>query len=395
MRSTALFLCVAGLLSGLVVTGCAKKKEAAAPVPTVQFAVAVQRDVPVFTEVVGQTRGAQEVEIRARVEGFIESVDFAEGTFVKKGQLLFTIDDRPFRAAAAQAQGQLAEAEAQLIKAKQDVGRYGPLAEKNAIPRQDYETALAYEQAARAAVEAARATLESAEINLGYTRVTAPVAGLAGIALVKEGNLVGRGESTLLTSISDTDPIHVRFAIAERDYLTLARKVIEQKAAGARTEPRTNLQMVLADGSVYPHPGRVAFTDRNVDPTTGTLLVEAAFPNPEKLVRPGQFATVRAPVEMRRGAILVPQRAVQERQAVFNVAVVAPGDTIQVRRVTPGPRVDKLWVIDEGIAAGDRVVVEGVQKVRPGMKVKPVAAVIPDSASGAAPGAGGPAAAGG
>ena len=387
MKNTALGLTVLWLASCLA--GCGGKKAPPAPPPAVQVAQVIQHDVPIFVEAVGQTRGSKEVEIRARVEGYIQSVDFAEGSTVKQGQLLFEIDPGPLEATYAQTKGKLAEAEADLARASQDVARYKPLAEKNAIPREDLDTAVALEKAATAAVEAARAEAQRAEIDLGYTRVVAPVSGLVGKAEVKTGNLVGRGESTLLTTISNIDPIHVRVSIAERDYLTLVRKRLQevrehggpqaQGPADQQAPPDSaNIQMILADGTVHPQLGKVFFVDRAVDPTTGTLLFEVAFPNPEHIVRPGQFAKVRAPIDFRRGAILVPQRAVKEVQATYNVAVVTAADTIEMRSVRPGARVGSLWVIDEGLQPGERIVVEGLQKVQRGMKVQPTMVEIRD-----------------
>jgi membrane fusion protein (multidrug efflux system) len=373
--------------------GCGKKKEEAAATDTRVSAVTVlQRDVPVYKEAVGQTRGSKEVEIRARVEGFVQTVDFQEGTFVKEGALLFTIDASQYQAKLAEAKGKLAEAQAQYTKAQQDVARYKPLVEKNAIPRQDLETAEANASAGKAAVDAAQADVRTAQIDLGYTRVTAPVAGLVGKAEVKSGNLVGRGESTLLTTLSDIDPIHVRVNIAERDYLDITRRRIAKEKATGKAEPtRTDLELVLSDGSVYGERGRVAYADRAIDPTTGTLMIEIAYPNPNSLIRPGQFGKVRAVMDMVKGAIIVPQRAVQEIQASYSVAVVAPGDTIQLRSVKPGPKIGSLWAIEEGLKPGERVVVEGLQKVRPGMKVVPTMTSIPDSAlGGSAPSAAAP-----
>jgi membrane fusion protein (multidrug efflux system) len=361
--------------------GCGKEAAPPPPLPAVQVASVLVRDVPIYIEAVGQTRGSEEVEVRARVEGYIESVDFSEGMPVEKGKLLFTIDAAPYRATVARVKGDLATAEADLARARQDVARYRPLAEKNAIPRQDLETAISMEAAASARVEAARAIVESAEIELGYTRVTAPVAGVVGKAEVRVGNLVGRGESTLLTTVSDIDPIHVRVNFAERDYLTLARKRLETEKEGKPVAPSgsQDIRMVLADESVHPYPGSIFFVDRAVDVTTGTLLVEMRFPNPEKIVRPGQFARVRSAVDFRPGAILVPQRAVRELQANFQAAVLAPGDTVQVRPITPGSRIGSLWVIDKGLNPGDVVVVEGLQKVQSGMKVQPTTVEIDES----------------
>jgi membrane fusion protein, multidrug efflux system len=376
------------LLSLLAAFGCGKKEPPPPPLPDVKAATVLQKDVPIYVEAIGQTRGSTEIEVRARVEGFLESVDFKEGNPVKKGQLLYTIDPSPFEAALAQAKGNLAESEAQLARARQDVVRYEPLVAKNAISREDYETAVAVQRAAEAAVEAAKAS--------GYTKVLAPESGLAGKAEVYPGTLVGRGQSTLLTHISQIGTIHVRFTIPERDYLYYARRRQEQGGGGTGDPGRLPFELVLADGSVHPQKGHLVFVDRNVDPTTGTILLEAAFPNPGAIVRPGQYARVRVAVDLKKGAILVPQRAVAELQGIYNVAVVGGEDTIDLRMVTPAQRIGTLWVIDSGLKPGERVVVEGLQKVRAGVKVKPEMVTIeegggtaPSAAAGEAKGANG------
>jgi membrane fusion protein (multidrug efflux system) len=357
--------------------GCGKKEAPAPQPPDVKAATVLQKDVPIYVEAIGQTRGSTEIEVRARVEGFLQSVDFKEGTPVRKGQLLYTIDPRPFQATLAQSKGQLAEAEAQLARAKQDVVRYEPLVAKNAISRQDYETAVVVQRAAEAAVEAAKASMERAQIDLGYTRVTAPEAGLVGKTEVYPGTLVGRGDSTLLTHISQIGTIHVRFTIPERDYLYYARR--NQERGGRNEGAKLPFELVLADGSVHPHKGLLTFIDRNVDPQTGTIMLEAAFPNPAGVLRPGQYARVRVAVDLKNGAILVPQRAVSELQGVYNVAVVGGDDTVEMRMVKPAERIGTLWVIDSGLKAGERIVVEGLQKVRPGVKVKPEMVKIEDT----------------
>ncbi|TAH38187.1 MAG: efflux RND transporter periplasmic adaptor subunit [Planctomycetota bacterium] len=348
--------------------GCDREApEVVPPPPDVKVAAVLQRDVPVYVEAIGEVRGNTEIEIRARVEGFIESVDYKEGSIVTKGQLLYTIDPRPFQANLTESRARQAEAEAELARAHQDVVRYEPLVAKNAISREMYETAVAVEKSAAAALEAARAMVEQAEIDLSYTKVTAPEEGLAGRTEVYAGTLVGRGQSTLLTRISRIDPIHVRFTFPEKDYLAYARK----RGAGVRADPApdTAFELVMTDGSVHPAPGSLVFVDRNVDARTGTIMAEAAFANPGEILRPGQYARVRATVEERSGAILVPQRAVAELQGVFSVMALAEGDTVEQRLVTPAERIGSLWVILSGLKAGDRVVVEGLQKVRPGMQV--------------------------
>jgi membrane fusion protein (multidrug efflux system) len=356
------------LLALLVLSACRESKEAApaeaAPVP-VKVAPVIRRDIPEVLEAVGQTRGSVEVEIRARIEGFIDSVLFEEGKPVHKGEVLYEIDAKPYIAAVNRAKGVLAQAQADLAKARQDVARYKPLVEQNAISREEYETAQAAEQAAVAKADAAKAALESAQLELGYTKVQSPIDGIASKTEVKAGALVGRGQSTLLTTVSTNDPINCRFAVSERDYLLLARRMRESDL------PKPDFEMILADGSVHPNKGSFVFIERLVDPTTGTIMVEASFPNPEKIVRPGQFARVRVTIAVRKGGILVPQRAVSELQATYSVGVVMPDNKVEMRPVKVGPRLGGLWVIDNGLHPGDRVIVEGLQKVRNGSIVVP------------------------
>jgi len=367
----------------LAAVACAKKEAPVASPPPVKVATVLQRDVPIYIDVLGQTRGSTEIEVRARVEGFLESVDYKEGSYVRKGQLLYTIDRRPLEASVAQAKGVQAQAEAQYARAKQDVVRYEPLVAKNAISRQDYETAVQLQRAAEASVEAAAASAKRAAIDLSYTRVEAPASGIVGRTEVYAGTLVGRGQSTLLTRISQVDTIHVRVSIPEKDFLEYSRRGAERRKAG--NAPPLKFEMVLADGSVHPEKGDLVFVDRAVEAQTGTMLVEVAFPNPGGIVRPGQYARVRVAIDEKKEALLVPQRAVSEMQGVYNVAVVAPDNSVDLRMVRAGERVGTLWVIDQGLKPGDRVVVEGVQKVRAGMKVTPVATTIEEGGPPAAP----------
>jgi len=370
--------------------GCDKEPEhvVAPPPPQVKAAAVLQRDVPVYIDAIGETRGNTEIEIRARVEGYLETIDYKEGSLVTKGQLLYTIDKRPFEAALAQAKATASEAEAQLVRTHQDVARYEPLVAKNAISREEYDTAVALEKAAKATLDAAKAMQEKAEIDLSFTRVMAPEDGLAGKTEVYVGTLVGRGQSTLLTRISRLDPIHVRVNISEADYLTLARK--KGSGTGERGDNQVPFELELADGTIHPSPGRLVFVDRTVDPRTGTLMLEVAFDNPQHIVRPGQYARVRAQMEIAKGAILVPQTAVQELQGVFSVMVVKQDGTVEQRLVQPGQRVKSLWVIDSGLKSGEQVVVEGLQKIRPGVKVAVQAVTIEEDkpeqkSEGAAP----------
>jgi membrane fusion protein, multidrug efflux system len=377
---------VASVLSLSWLVGCQQaEQKAPPPPPVVKVAEVASRDVPIYMEAIGQTIGNQEIEISARVEGFLETVNFAEGTFVKKGQVLYTIDSRPFRAALAQAKANVSKAQAEVARAHQDVERYAPLVAKNAVSVQEYETAQSQERADQSALEGARAAEESARINLGYTTVLAPDDGLIGITQAHPGTLVGRGLSTL-TQISKVDPIDVRFSIPERQYLYFARRREAKLAgkdagapdAGKTPASETTFQLFLADGSEHPYPGKLVFVDRNVDSKTGTILLEAAFPNADTTIRPGQFARVRALVDTKKGAVVVPQAAVQDQQGVSSVAVVKADDTVEIRLIKPGDRVGTLLVVESGVQPHERIVVEGLQKVRPGLKVNPQTVPLED-----------------
>lgn len=358
----------------LFIVACHEKEAPPPPPPEVKVAVVLQKTVPIYVENIGETSGATDVEIRARVEGFLQSIDFEEGSLVKKGQLLYTIDPKPYEASLATSKGRTAEAQAQLSKAQQDVARYKPLVELNAISRQEYETAVSAQQAAAASLEAAKAVEENAKIDVGYTKVFSPIDGLVGKSQVKPGNLVGRGENTLLTVVSNVDTIHVRSNVSERDYLRLARAKNEASA-----KPKDNFELVLADGTVHKYKGSLVFADRAVDPETGTLGIEAQFPNPDGLLRPGQYARIRVAIDQKENAILVPQSAVQELQGTYNLAVVGSDNKVTLRAVQMGERIGPLWIVNSGLAAGEKIVVEGLQKVRDGSTVTPVAVEIKDT----------------
>jgi membrane fusion protein (multidrug efflux system) len=359
---------VAALALAMSVACEKKAPPAAAAPPEVYVTDVVQKDVPIYLELVGQTLGFQDTELRARVEGVLESMSFREGSFVKQGTLLYQIDRKPLEAALAQAKADRSTAEARLAKATNDVERYKPLAAKQAVSKQELDDALAQQDASRSQVDAMAAAMEKASLDLSYTRITAPITGLVGTTQVKPGNLVGRGENTLLTTISRIDPILVRVAATEADYLRVAKRA---PARAGGPPQAAGIQLLLSDGTVYQDTGRIVNVDRAVDPTTGTLGMQIEFPNKDQVLRPGQYARTRLLLDTRRNALLVPQRAVQELQNLYSVAVVDAQNKVAFRNVKVGQRIDTLWVIEEGLKPGERVVVEGLQRIRDGITVEP------------------------
>lgn len=359
------------LASLALAIGCGKKMEL--PPPEVYVQAATQREVPIVMERVGQTSGSQDVEIRARVEGYLEGIHYQEGQQVRKGELLFTLESKAFQALVSQHRADLASAEARLHLADLEVNRLKPLAEQQAVSRQAFDSALSQQKTSRAGVEAAKAGLDKALLDLSYTRITAPNAGLADLAKVKPGNLVGRGDSTLLTTISNVDPIQVTVGLQEGDYL----KLLERTRKGDRPfegKNATSAELVLSDGTVHPAKGHFDAVERAIDPRTGTISVRAVFANPEHRVRPGQFVKVRFVFETLPQAVLVPQRAVQDFQGGQQLALVENGKIV-IRPVKMGPRFNSDWVVSEGLKPGEMVVVEGLQQAKAGATVvaKPMA----------------------
>jgi len=395
-------------------------KAAPPPPPEVVIAEVVQRAVSIERDFTARTEAVPTVEIRARVPGVLEEVLFKEGTEIRQGQTLFVIQRDEYRAALETARAQLAKAQADLTrardasvidraraqlaqrqadleKARQDVARYRPLAEARAIPQQDLDTSVAQEkvavagvdvsvamlrdteliqrtqiQLAEAAVEAGKAAVIQADLNLGYTTIQSPINGIIGKVMVDRGNLVGKSEPTLLATVSMVDPIYVDFPVAEADYLRLAARM-RLDSQGRAQGPRPALELFLTDDRPFPHKGHVAFVDRAVDARTGTIGVRAEFPNPDRLIRPGQFARVRGVIEQRAVAVLVPELAVQEQQGAKTVLVVEGGDKVALRPIKVDERIGDFYIVRDGLKPGERVVVEGLQRVRPGMQVKPVA----------------------
>jgi membrane fusion protein, multidrug efflux system len=419
-------------------TGCGEKPRPVPPPPPVKVGPVVEQDVPIYNEWVGTLNGFVNAQIRSRVQGYLISQNYVEGSLVKTGDLLFQVDPRPFQnsvdAAAAKlrqaesevtqakaqvdaAQAQLAQARATVTQAKADVekaealqkktelnvARYTPLASRGSVSQQELDDAtqnnaanLAQVAAAKAGLEnaqanvqkaqaslekaradvetanadvaAAKAALSEAQLNLSYTKVISPIDGVAGFRVANIGDLVGPSEAALLTTVSQVNPIYAQFPIAEQLSLRVLRRWEKDPKA-----PRTlELELILADGTTFPLKGRAELLDRQVDPTTGTALVKSVFPNPGNVLRPGQYGKVRGITDVKKNALLVPQRAVVDQQGLYLVAVVKPDDTVDLRPVKVGERIGSQWIISEGLKPGERVVVEGVEKVRPGEKVKPV-----------------------
>ncbi len=359
--AAAVFIFIAGLEQ--------KAPAQTPPVPEVEVVSVTQKDVPVYSEWIGTTEGLVNAKIRAQVTGYLSKQAYKEGASVKRGDLLFEIDPRTFKAALDQAEAQLAMAKARLGKTELDVKRYRPLAKESAISQQELDDAVQANLAAKAGVQAAEATVEQARLSLSFTKITSPVDGIAGSANAQLGDLVGPTQTGELTTVSTVDPIKVYFPISEQEYMVLAR---EGAKTGTRTEAeRAKLDLVLADGSMYPYKGGFSFAERQVDVKTGTIRIAAIFPNPGNILRPGQFGRVRAVMDIRKGAILVPQRAVIELQGSYQVAVVDPDNKVSMRPVKTGERVDNLWVITSGLREGERVIVGGIQKVKTGTLVNP------------------------
>lgn len=371
-------LMILGLPALILTGGCREAEQAVAPTPpVVEVVKVVQQDVPVYSEWIGVLDGSINAVIRPQVTGYLVKQNYVEGEVVRKGQVLFEIDPRTFQAAVKQAQASLEQArgnlsaqEAAAATARADLARVKPLAAKNALSQKDLDDAVGRDLAAKAAVVTAKAgiavaaaNLEKAQLELGFTKIISPVDGVAGIAKAQLGNLVSPSMQEELTSVSTLDPIKAYINVSEQEYLKA--KTAESKASEAP------LQLVLADGSVYPHQGKMALADRQIDPATGTLKIGTLFPNSDNFLRPGMYGKVRAMLQTKVGAMIVPQRAVTEMQGKYLVAVVAKDNTIDIRTVEVAERVELGWVIEKGLAPGDEVVAEGTQKVRAGMTVTP------------------------
>jgi len=367
-----------GIAITFLITTCGEEAIEMKPLE-VKVTKVVAKDVPITREWVGQTLGAVDIEIRARVDGWLQGIYFTEGSEVRKGTLLYKIDATELEQAVAEAQGNVASIKTLLAQAEDDVKRYTPLAEVGAVSKRDLEIAISTYEARKGELDAALAGLNIAQTNLGYATIKAPISGLIGISAARVGDFVGRPPNpVILNTISQIDSIHVRFSISEQEYLYLVTKFSETD--NPKSKNKRPLEMVLADGSIYPEKGFVVFAQRQIDPTTGTLQFEASFPNKQKILRPGQFAKIRTVVEERKGALVIPTRAMIELQGQFTIFVVDANNKVQLRVVKTSTTFGQFTVVDTGLQEGDRVIVEGMMKVKPDMAVAPVDFIMNENA---------------
>jgi membrane fusion protein, multidrug efflux system len=370
---------VSCVLFGITTTGCKDATPVAAGPTDVEIAEAVKQDVQVSQEWVGSTDGSVNAVIRAQVQGYLTERVYTEGQYVTKGQVLFRIDPRTFQAAVDQAKADVAQKKARWDQTQANLARIKPLAEQNAVSKKDLDDAVGNEASARSAYDASKAALDKVELDLGFTKITSPINGVAGVAKAQIGNLVGPGTVEELTTVSTVNPIKVWVPVSEQEFL---RAQANRPAPG---QPKRKIELVLSDNSIYPKTGEFAFADRQVDTSTGTIKVAVLFPNPGNALRPGQYAKVRAVMGSIPEAVVVPQRAVNEVQGNFQVAVVGADNKVSIRTVKTGVKTGSLMVISEGLQAGERVVVEGLQKVKDGMTVN--AKLVSMESSTAAPSA--------
>ena len=354
----------------IALLSCNKDKNKQVPPQQIKLVKVIQKEIPIYQTYVGQVYGYKDIPIRARVDGYLMGIHFKEGGRVKKGQLLYSIDPQPYQAKVAESMGQLAKAKTELVRAKNELNRIQPLAEMNAVSQSDLDAAQAEYEAAQASVEAAEANLRLTKINLGYTRIKSPISGLIGKSNAKEGEYVGRSPNpVILNTVSRIDTILVEFFITEAEYLRFFRSINQDKAK--KYDKGSTLELILADGSVHDFKGKINFINRNVDPKTGAILLQASFPNPKRLVRPGQYAKVKALVEIADSALIVPQRCVRELQGKYSVYIVNQENKVENRQIDVSGFYQDYYVVSSGLNADDKVVFEGIQKVIPGMLVSP------------------------
>jgi membrane fusion protein (multidrug efflux system) len=350
-------------------TSC--KKEVAPEVKPLEISIVkvLQQDVRLESEFTGQTFGQSDIQINPRVDGVIESLNFKEGSVVTKGQLLYTIDPLPFQAKVNEAEGSLAEVEARLAKTKSDYDMMVPLAKMNAVSQRELIAAKSAYNASTASIKAAKASLENSKIELGYCRVVAPISGLIGISKVREGDYVRPGAASVLNTISDLGDVRVRFTMNEQEYLRIFREITKKNSSlvGAGK----SVSLVLSDGSIYPESGKISFADRQIDPTTGAVTIEAAFANPDGLIRPGQFAKIRVVTDVRKNALLIPQRSVIEMQGIFQVYVLDKSNKVEMKMIQVGPTYKDSYLVTEGLTANDKVALGGTSLLKGGSIITP------------------------
>jgi len=367
MKKTITILLVLPLM--LLIYSCGKKTAPVAAPLEVPVTSVIQQDVRLESEYTGQTYGQSDIQINPRVDGIIESLNFKEGNLVSKGQLLYTIDPLPYQAKLNQAAGSLAEAQATMARAKSDLDMIEPLAKINAVSQRELVAAKANYESAKAKIQAAEASVENAKIELGYCRITAPISGLVGISKVRAGDYVRPGAYSVLNTISDLGDMRVRFTISEQEFLRIFREVNKEnsqlKGAGQ------SITLRLSDGSLYQHTGKLSFADRQIDPTTGAMTLEAAFPNPEKFLRPGQYVKVLLVTDVRNDALLIPQRAVIEMQGISQVYILGDSSKVHLKIITTGPTYRDAYVVEDGLAAGDKIAFGGTQLLRNGTAITP------------------------
>jgi membrane fusion protein (multidrug efflux system) len=344
-----------------------QKKSTPPPPPEVQVITLAPTNVPIFEEWIGTLDGYVNAQIHAQVTGYLLTQNYAEGREIKKGDLLFQIDPRPFQAELDQANAKLAQDKAQAGKTELDVNRYTPLAQEQAISQEQLDDAVQANLAAKAQVKADEAAVESAQLNLGFTKIKSPIDGLAGIALAQIGDLVGQSGGSMLTTVSTINPIKVDFQVSEQSYLMFWRRLV----GSGNADEIFPLQLIFADGSVYPETGKFFFADRQVNPNTGTLQIVGLFSNANYMLRPGQYGRVRAQTQTLTNALLVPQRAVTELQGTYQVTLMNETNTVHLQSVSVGDQIGSNWLIKSGLKPGDRVVIEGTQKVKEGQVVNP------------------------
>jgi len=364
------------LLMLLIISSCSEKKQKAPPPLNISVVKVIQEDVPIYQDFIGQVYGKFDIPIRTRVDGFLDSIHFIEGRWVKKDQLLYTVDPQPLEAKVAGEMSTLAEAKTQLAKSQSDLNRIAPLAKINAVSKSDLDAAQAEFDAAVAYVQAVEASVRLANINLSYCWIKSPITGLIGKTAAKVGEYVGQDPNpVILNVVSTIDTIHVEFYLVESDYLGIAREFIEserqkQDANYIQEENKDGkLRLILSDGSTFKYNGKINFVDRQVNPETGSLLIQATFPNPKYLLRPGQYAKVRAKMNEVKNAIVIPQRCVMELQGTHSVYVVSDSNKVVSRQVTTSHKFDDYWIITKGLKANEKVVIDALQKVKPGMMV--------------------------